>query len=286
MIRLYLLLFYLLLPACGGSSVVKPAPILAAESYMHEGLQAFSDDDWSQAQQLFTRAMLLYQGEDNQQGVLVSHINLAEVAHSLHEYSLSQKHLDAAAYIVKKNLSTDFQARITLLHSLNALKQKKISLAESMIQPLLPEFSGDTLVSTPNSRQLVAIAHRTKIAFVQQQGESLWTRRYAKALSVSAVKKHSLAARLLRFQSILLQRQGNYEEAEAKLQQALLDYKSISSRLGIAATLAELGQLAVTESRWQEARDYFSRAIAVFRYLKDFARVSQLTESLVQLKLE
>lgn len=281
MIRIYLLLFCLLLPACGGNAVTKPAVLLSAENYTQEGLQAFSEDDRGRAQQLFSRALLLYQGVDNQYGILLCHINLAEVSLSLNEYSASIKHLDIAADIAKKTSLTDIQARITLLYSVNALKQNNIVQAESIVQTLLPEFDkNDSPAVSPSKTQLVAIAHRTKIAFVQKQDELLWTQRYRKALIKSAITSHSLEARLLRFQAILLQDQGDYQGAESSLQQALLDYKSSSSRSGIAVTLSELGQLAVIESRWLDAKGYFNRAIAVYRYLKDFDKVSVLSESL------
>ena len=285
MIRIYLLLLYLTLSACGGGAVTKPTVIQDAEYYTNEGLHAFADDDRELAQQLFGRALLIYQGLDNQTGALHSHINLAEVALSINDYSASQRHLDEATYIVKKTSLTDIQSRITLLYSVNALKQNKIILAESTLQTLLPVFDKETPTTTPNYIQLVAIANRTKIAFVQKQGELLWTQRYAKALKISAIKSHSLKAHLLRFQSTLLWGQGDYQSAKSNLQQALLEYKSIPSRPGIAVTLSELGELAVIESRWQNAKDYFNRSIAVFRYLKDFDKVSQLTESLAKVEL-
>ena len=284
MIRIYLLLLYLTLSACGAGAVTKPTVIQDAEYYTNEGLQAFADDDRERAQQLFSQALFLYQGLDNQHGVLFSHINLAEVSLSLKEYSVSQKHLDEATYIVKKTSLADIQSRITLLYSVNALKLNKIILAESLLHTLLPEFDKETPLVRPNNIQLVAIANRTKIAFVQKQDELLWTQRYAKALKISAIKSHSLKAHLLRFQSTLLWGQGDYQSAESNLQQALLEYKSIASRPGIAVTLSELGELAVIENRWQNAKDYFNRSIAVFRYLKDFDKVSQLTESLAKVE--
>ncbi|NOR81462.1 MAG: tetratricopeptide repeat protein [Methyloprofundus sp.] len=271
----------MILSACGGSAVNKPAALLNAESYTNEGLQAFAEDDSSKAQQLFSRALILYQGMDNQHGMLLSHINLAEVTLALNEYPASLKNLDAATYIVKKTSLADIQSRITLLYSVLALKQNKTTLAESIVQPLLPKFNKEAPVISPNNLQLVAIAHRTKIAFVQNQDKLLWTQRYAEMLKKSFIKNNALEARLLRFQSALLIDQGDYQGAESNFQQALLKYKSIPSRAGIAVTLFELGELAVIEKRWQDARDYFNRAINVYRYLKDFDKVAQLMEWLV-----
>jgi hypothetical protein len=187
---------------------------------------------------LFTRALSLYQGIDDQQGILYSHINLAEVALSKREYSTVERHLDLAADIVKKVSLRQYQGRISLLYALNALQQKKTALAESLLQALLPEFDGDKPLTIPDNIQIAAIANRTKIAFVQKQGEQLWTLRYANALKLTTINNPDLDARLLRFQSSLMLGQGNHEKAESKLQQALSNYKISLSRTGIATTLS------------------------------------------------
>jgi tetratricopeptide (TPR) repeat protein len=141
-------------------------------------------------------------------------------------------------------------------------------------------------VTIPDAIQMSAIANRTKIAFMNNQDEALWVLRYAKALKIADSKDYDLEARLLRFQSSLLQRQGDYGASEAKLQQALSLYKHNFSRPGIAVTLFELGLLYRHQAQWQNARDYFNRSIAVYDYLRDIDKVTQVTESLEKVKLE
>ena len=269
-----------MLTACGGNVATKPAVLQDAESFTNGGLEAFADANWNNAQLLFARALSLYQGIDDQQGVLYSHINLAEVALSRREYSTAEKHLDYAANIAKKVSLQHYQRRISLLYALKALQQNKIVLAESILEPLLPVFDKAAPITIPDTIQIAAIANRTKIAFVQKQGEQLWTFRYANALKLSATNNPDLEARLLRFQSSLVLQQGNYEKAEAKLQQALSNYKTSLTRSGIAVTLSELGTLYMTQERWQDALDYLNRSISVFRYLGDLERVIQTTEKL------
>ena len=99
-------------------------------------------------------------------------------------------------------------------------------------------------------------------------------------------KDYDLEARLLRFQSSLLQRQGDYDASETNLQQALSIYKNNFSRTGIAVTLFELGLLYIHQAQWQNAQDYFNRSIAVYNYLGDIDKVTQVTESLEKVKLE
>ena len=283
----YLLLFCLVLTSCAGKDVVtRPAVLVDAESYTNAGLEAYAEANWKNAQLLFTRALSLYQGIDDQRGVLYSHINLAEVALSRRDYSTAERHLVLAADIAKKVSLQHYQRRISLLYALNALQQNKTALAESILGPLLPAFDNATPVTISDTVQIAAIANRTKIAFVQKQGEQLWTLRYANALKQSTINNPDLEARLLRFQSSLMLRQGNYEKVEADLQQALSNYKTSLSRTGIAATLFELGALSMIQRNWQEALDYLNRSMTVFRYLGDLEKVVQVTEQLAIVEAE
>ena len=272
--------------SCGGHTASKPAVVLDAESYTNEGMQAFAESNWQRAQRSFTRALSLYQGIDDQQGVLQSHINLAEVALSVRDYQASQRHLDQAADIIRTQPPSPYQQRIALLYALQALQQKHIVQAEHLLLSLLPVFHNATPATIPDAIQMSAIANRTKIAFMNNQDEALWVLRYAKALEISAIKDYDLEARLLRFQSSLLQSQGDYDASEAKLQQALSLYKNNFSRPGIAVTLFELGLLYRHQAQWQNARDYFNRSLAVYDYLRDSDKVTQVTENLEKVKLE
>ncbi len=275
----------LILTGCGGKSVTNPTVLLDAESYTNIGMQAFVEADWGQAKWSFNRALSLYQGIDDQFGVLSSHINLAEVALSLHDFSTVKTNLNHASNIANNSLQ-QYQTRITLLYAINALQQKKIPLAKSLLQSLLPEFDKNTLPSVPDIIQITAIANRAKIAFIQNQNEILWTQRYANGLKLLADKNYGLEARLLRFQSILLQQQGRPEASESHLQQALSKYKKNFFRPGIAETLFELGKLYITENRWQDAQHYLNRSINIFRYLGSNAKVIEVKEKLVNVEIK
>lgn len=276
----------MLLTACGGLSVTQSSQLQDAENQINTGLQAYSEAKWNNARLLFTRALLLYQGIDDQQGVLYCHINLAEVALATGEYTAVKRQLDLAADIAKADTFQHYQKRIKLLYAQNALRQQQIAVAEIMLQPLLPAFNGVTAATAPDIIQLIAIVNRTKIAFLRQQKEELWVQRYAAALKLSAMKNPELEARLLRFQAILLQRQGDNRAAESNLLQALSEYKKNFSRAGIAATLSALGQHYMAQSLWQDSKDYLKRSIAVFRYLKNSDKANQLIEKLVKVESE
>ncbi|TXK95509.1 hypothetical protein BMR07_07915 [Methylococcaceae bacterium CS1] len=53
MIKISLLLFSLLLSACGNNPVIKPSVILDAENYTAYGLSAFSKANWNTARNSF-----------------------------------------------------------------------------------------------------------------------------------------------------------------------------------------------------------------------------------------
>jgi tetratricopeptide (TPR) repeat protein len=281
----FILLVLLILTGCGGNSVTKPTVFLDAETYTNMGMQAFVEGDLGQAKWSFNRALSLYQGIDDQLGVLSSHINLAEVALSLQDSVTVNNNLSRASDIANISLQ-QYQTRITLLYALNALQQKQIPLAKSLLQSLLPEFDKKSLVSIPDIIQMTAIANRTKIAFIQNQNEILWTQRYANGLKLLADNNYGLEARLLRFQSLLLQREGKNEESESNLQQALSKYKKNIFRPGIAETLFELGKLYITEDRWQDAHHYLNRSINIFRYLGNNAKVTEIKEKLVNVEMK
>ncbi len=283
--RLFIPLVLLILTGCGGNSVTKPTVFLDAESHTNTGMQAFVEANWGQAKWSFNRALSLYQGIDDQLGVLSSHINLAEVALSLHDSVTVNNNLSHASNIANISLQ-QYQTRITLLYAINALQQKKIPLAKSLLQSLLPEFNENTLSSVPDIIQITAIANRAKIAFIQNQNEILWTQRYANGLKLLADNNYGLEARLLRFQSLLLQREGKNEESESNLQQALSKYKKNIFRPGIAETLFELGKLYITENRLRDARHYLNRSINIFHYLGNNAKVIEVKEKLVNVEMK
>lgn len=285
---LFGLIFLLLLEGCGNSVVNRPMLISDAENYTRDGLQAYADTEWDRAQNLFTKSLSLYQGIDDQSGVLYSYINLAEVALSTGDYQTVEKNLEKAGQIAKKDRFEDVQARITLLYSLSALKQNQLIRAESLLKSLLPQFEGDQLIGTANVIQLAALVNRTKIAFKNKKNELLWTGRFESALYRSAENSPDLEARLFRFQAKLFEQQSDFLNAEKYLQLALINYKKNLSRSGIGVTLLDIGKLYMKQGRWLDARNYLTRSAAVFRYIKNHEKqaVALAERLVVDLKLK
>ena len=291
MIRQYgyllFLLICLLINGCGGGASKKPLILVDIEEYSNDGIDAYHNAQWYKAQRFFNKALQLSQGIDDQEGVLLNTLNLAEVSLALHEYPESEQYLTQASQITKYAAFQHYNPRIQLLYGLSALEQNQLRKAEVFFQKLMPVFDNDKLSAIPDDIQLAAIASQTRIAFLNKQDTVLWVRRYASALQQTAERNTTRVARLLRFQAdLLLQNDAatkdKEDEAESKLQQALLLYKENLSRAGTAATLFELAQYYRKKHRWQEMQDYFNRSKAVYSFLKNTEKLELITEILAQ----
>ena len=273
--RLFLILVLVLLVGCEGNPVRKPSVIEDADRYSQDAIHAYGDEQWKVAKHLFNRALNLYQGVDDQAGVLATHINLVEVALSAHDYQEAKDHLNWL-----ESNGKDQRQRVLLLNALFALQQKQMTEAAVFLQQLLPKFDGGNALVSLDGIQLTAVATQTKLAFAQKQNEALWVSRYGHALQKVNNKDEVRRALLYRFQARLLVSQGEYVPAANKFQQALLIYKKHQVRQGIAMTLFELGALSEMLNDRDEALDFFNRSIAVFKYLKDEGMVRNISNKL------
>jgi len=284
MSKLKLVLLCFLLTNCGGKSVGQPAVLSNVENYSNEAMQAYANENWMRAQKLFNYVLKLNQSIDNRKGVLTNHINLVEVALAIHDEELAQQHLIKAEKIVEIEGLTNYQARITLLNALLAMKQKKNIKASQFLQAILPSFDEALITVKQNDIQLAAIICQTKIAFETKKNEALWVLRYRDALKKEENKNDKLEAQLLRFQAKLSLQQGKEDESVAHLKQALLLYKGRYSRSGIAATLLELGMFYQQQKNWVIALDFFKRSMNVFKSLGNTEKVNEITTRLAKIE--
>ncbi len=278
--RIYWVLLCLILTACGGNSIHKPALVLNAESYSSDAMEAYQNEQWLKAQRSFHKALSVYQSIDDRLAVLISHINLVEVALAVHDKKAAYHHLIQAEYIVSTDGLVSYQSRITLLHALLAIQQKQLLKAGELLQTLLPVFVEDSVEAFPNAIELAAIVAKTKLAFSQKQHESIWVLRFAKVLTKLTRQNTALEARLLRFQAKLLFQQGDYLQSITTLQKALALYKENLSRSGIAGTLLELGEIYQKQGDKPYALSYFKRAISVYHSLGNTEKVNEVTARL------
>ena len=85
---------------------------------------------------------------------------------------------------------------------------------------------------------------------------------------------------MYRLQSDISRRHGDDIKAEAELRLAYTSYHKVDYRPGIAATLEELGLLAMQRERWTEAEHLLRRAFIVRIYLMDQEGCVSLLENL------
>ncbi len=258
----------------------RPVIIEDAERLNNEGVRAFQEANWYRAKQLFSKSLLLYQGLDNQQGILLSYINLIEVALAAGDFQAAEKYLINVTEINQAEGLKRHRRRINLLFSKLAIKKKQFAKAQQFLSVLLPEFDGIKPKSAPDLIQLSAIANQTRLAFEQNHEAKLWTQRYERALKVVDVDAGAFQGLLLRFQAKLLLRENKFQQAAQKLQQALAVYKASLIQPGIAATLSDLGQLYLEQGDWLQAKHYFARANVVLRYIGKRDKIIINTEKL------
>ena len=67
---------------------------------------------------------------------------------------------------------------------------------------------------------------------------------------------------------VLHRLEGEYEKAEARLNQALEMFQGLETRWQMGRTLYELAELTVARADPTEARDYYSRALATFEEIR------------------
>ena len=82
---------------------------------------------------------------------------------------------------------------------------------------------------------------------------------------------------------VLHRLEGKYEEAEARLSQALDLFQGLGTRWQIGRTLYELAELAQARTDLIEARDYLSRALVAFENIganPDAVRIREALRSL------
>ncbi len=282
--KLRLLIFSAVLAGCGSHSVSRPVIEVNAENYVEQALLAYQNEQWQQAEQLFSRALLNYQSLDERVGVLLCHINLVEVALSRQQLAKADKNLSQAIAIIKAEVWNEYQSRIALLQARLAIKQINLTVAKQLLKPLIPHFQGSQSIAAIDAIRLAAVASRTEIAFSENHQTELWTLRFLNALSLSKTHNDTMKARLFRFQAALKLGQKQYQNAETLLLSALTVYKGNALRSGIAAVLSELGQLYQQQNRFKKALDYYARAETVLRSLGYDKKVKSLKLKQAELK--
>ena len=77
--------------------------------------------------------------------------------------------------------------------------------------------------------------------------------------------------------------EGEYAQAEARLNQALELFQEIETRWQIGRTLYELAELALARAEPDQARDYLSRALVTFEDIKALPDMTRTQAAILEL---
>jgi len=283
MIRLgYPLLLVFGLSAC----VVRPSPnsslLFQANQTLTHAVKAFDQVDNQYVSRLFNQALIQYQQIDYLPGIFQAYIGLAELNLSQHHTSLALDYLDQAQIIINEPTLLPYQSQLTHLYARCALQQKQWAKADRLLQRLLAGVDKNALGVKLTKVQLAALVTRVQLAFLRHQQRRIWLARLQKALQANPNALYQ--ARWLRYQAVLQREKQLNRKAQQSLQQALALYKKQQHRLGMATTLYELGQLYAFQQDNTQAKNYFSRALAIFRLLKATKKQQSVEQAFIRLQ--
>ncbi|UCH60396.1 MAG: tetratricopeptide repeat protein [Anaerolineales bacterium] len=140
----------------------------------------------------------------------------------------------------------------------------------------------------PVKRGTMAHEHHMQMLLTEaaaQRGEAEALQRSLPRLEELAKRdKHKLYAAIAqRARSVLQRLAGEYDEAEAHLEQALEVFSELGTRWQSGRTLFEMGELAAARENPEAARQYYQRALGEFESLQalpDFKRTTAALQSL------
>ncbi|HEX9802546.1 MAG TPA: tetratricopeptide repeat protein [Gammaproteobacteria bacterium] len=269
-----LVLALLLVSACSSVSDTRPEVIRTSERYLEQGVEAYNNSDYPAATDFFSRALASYRSIDNLDGILFSHINLAETAIAAGSYDALRKQLSDAERVIRALGASEHEPRLTLLWAQSHWRQGRRENALELLEPLLPRFNDKQEVGGKlDALALTALMLRTDIAFAsldENDDEArLWLRRLENGYACGSEVTPQHKARLLRFQAQWLMHQGEPAGAEERLQQALDIYRPEAVRPAIAATLEESARVAIQLEQWEQAEDRLLRALYIRVWILD-----------------
>lgn len=270
MIRVILLLLCLNLMACT-QVPKKPKAMTQPDSMMQKGLQAYQQDNYLQAHQIFYKALALYRSIDDQAGQLQAHINLIEANLAIHRFKQVEVLVaNMASEGVDKNILNSFKARLLFAQDNYA---QALTLIESERLPL------PAATTSLSSEQLNLLFKQFKyILFAAKTGDNkyalnAWFSRLAAEKTRFSNAQHILFLRLNAHYKAFL---GENSQAIELMQSALQAYKTQVNRRGIATCLQALANFYLADNQPKKAANAFHRALYIRHWLKDEYQTTRL----------
>ena len=269
MIKLVIMVLSLTLPACAGSSDVRPDIYNKGENLLHSGLIAYKEDDFPTALQKFNSALLFYQSLDDIKGAQLARINLVETSLALNDFAATEQQLT----ILKQQdvdgfLDEPFKNKVILLEVKLLFQQQRYNEALTTINPLLLQLDKQDL--TDNKKlNLLATAARLE-TLISSGTKPQWLNKFRASLAQEKEPQQPKFQIILkRIDAIIASQKQQYHEALKLLHEALDYYKLQADRRAIASCLEEIAVIELAQNNKSQALEYLKRALTIRAWLKD-----------------
>lgn len=234
------------------------------EQLLAAGVRSFRSGDYAVAMRFFQEALVVGRGVDDGGGMARAEVNMADTALAMGTVVEARSHLLAARRLVERDGLATLAPHLEMIAASLAIREGRRDEAIAILTPYLAESSPVPATNGMAEFRLAALINRIELASVGDRNQfQQWVSRYRQALAVSQAGQTDYSARLLRFEAQLAQWQGNREERDRLLRQALAIYRRSKGRPGIAAALAEWGRYLLADQAWDAARDRLDRAFFV-----------------------
>jgi tetratricopeptide (TPR) repeat protein len=243
-----------------------PLTIQVAELKLSSGITAFKQGNYYGAKSQFSDALSLYRSIDHTYGKAQAHLNLAKTYMAAGNLQKADKHLHRSRQLADQENITELTPYLDIMASSLAIKEKRWQEALEILTSYLPT----TAKATHNDFTLAALQNRIIIAFhTEPANAGQWITMLSSILNNNGKSQPSHVARLLRFQALIAQQQGNQQRRDNHFNAALNIYRKSTARPGIAATLYEWGREALTSGQPSKAKDLLQRALTVRISMQD-----------------
>jgi len=258
------LLLCILLTACVSEGDTRPAPYLKGEALLQQGLKAYQNDDFMEAREKFTAALVLYQSFANTKGVLLARLNLIETALAVDDFAQAETWL---AQLERHDLEPALEHKLGLLEVKLAYQQQNYPLALQKLQPLLIEISPQLPV-TDTALTLWAMQAQLQLLTAPDR-LSTGLALFEQGLSQLATPSPYYEALLKRLLAQSALNQQDYATAHTVLTGALVYYQAQANRRAIANCLEDLAGIAAARQQQQMQKQYLAKALAIWEWLKN-----------------
>ena len=278
--KAFIIALSLILSACVTSPDSRPEPFLKSEVLLRDGLEAYRNDNFTEAQQKFNRALELYQSFDNQKGVILARLNLLETALAMSDFKNADLYLkQLKQQAANSDAEINLKQKIILLESKLQFEQQHYQAALTTLRPLLAE---QKQLADEAQLNLWAMQARLEVSIsplTQSQGLT----KFEAALAQKEPQPH-YQAMLKRIRAMIALKHGDYQAANMLLKDALAYDKEQANRRSIAACLEEFADLEMAQHHQKQAREYLNKALIIRQWLKNDYKSGKIKERLAAIK--